>query len=154
MQDAQPIATWNLSQNVKSTALNTNHTPKTGAKSDKIFSYAGGGVAAATNINQMPFDIREPANTSHTVPGIHHNLLSTAKYIDAGYAWLFDNNEVQIYDKANTKITTSRAAVMKGWRIPGENLWRVPVVKEKNVTTFDNFNTVVVKSNPMELLQD
>ena len=86
----------------------------TGIKLDKIFSYAGGGMAAATDINRMPFDIREPAALSHTVPGIQHNLLSTAKYIDAGYAWLFDNDEVQIFDKANTKITTSRAAVMKG----------------------------------------
>ena len=36
---------------------------KTGARSDKVFSYAGGGVAAATDTNQMLFNIREPANT-------------------------------------------------------------------------------------------
>ena len=70
----------------------------------------------------MPFDVREPASTSHTFPGIQHNLLSTAKYVDAGYDWLFDNDEVQVYDKRNTRITISRAAVIKGWRALGENL--------------------------------
>ena len=80
--------------------------------------------------------------------------MSTAKFVDAGYAWIFDNDEVQVFDKKNTKITTSRAAVMKGWRVPGENLRRVPNVKENNQTNFDNSNTVLVKASPVELLQD
>ena len=126
---------------------------KTGAVSNKIFSYVGGGLAAATDINQTPFEVRKPASTYHTVPGIRHNLLSTAKYVDAGYAWLFDNDEEQACNRRNRKITTSRAAVMKGWRVPGENLWRVPIVKENNQATFDKSNTVSVKASLVQLLQ-
>ena len=113
-----------------------------------------GVLAGATDINQMPFDSREPASKSHTVPGIQINLLSTAKSVDAGYAFLFDNDEVQVFDKNNTKITTSRAAVMKSWRVPGENIWRGPIVRENNQATFDKSNTVLVKASPVELLQD
>lgn len=102
----------------------------------------------------MSFDVREPASKSHTVPGIQHNLLSTANVVDAGYAWLFENDEVQVIDKKNTNIIISRAAVMKGWRVPGENLWRVPIVKENNQTTFDNSNTVLMQASPVELLQN
>ena len=49
---------------------------------DNIFSYAGGGQAAATDINHMPFEVRESASTSCMVPGIQYNLLSTAKYTE------------------------------------------------------------------------
>ena len=62
------------------------------------------------------------------VPGFKNNLLSISKFIDAGYAWLFDQDEVSIYDKRNTKLITSRAAVLKGWRLPEKNLWRIPLL--------------------------
>lgn len=126
---------------------------KTGEASSKIFSYANGGLSAATDISEMPFDVRDPASKSHSVPGIQHDLLSTVKFVDAGYAWLFDNDEIQIFDKQNTKITTPRAAVMKGWRVPGEDLWRVPLVKENNQATFDRSNTALVGASPVKILQ-
>ena len=59
-------------------------------------------------------DLRPPANEIHMVTGFKDNLLSTSKFVDAGYAWIFDQDEVCVYDMNNTKITTSCAAIMKG----------------------------------------
>ena len=59
-------------------------------------------------------DVRPPANLAHMMPGFKDNLLSTRKFVDAGYAWIFDQDEVSVYDMTNTKIITSRAAIMKG----------------------------------------
>lgn len=59
-------------------------------------------------------DVRPPANEVHMVPGFRNNLLSTNRFADAGYAWIFDQDEVNVYDTTNTTITTSRASIMKG----------------------------------------
>ena len=99
-----------------------------GIKPNKMFRYAGGNLGVASDVKRLPLDVRESASDSRTVPGIKNNLLSTGKFVDAGYTWLFDNDEVQVFDKTNTKITTPRVAVLKGWRVPGEKLWRIPLV--------------------------
>ena len=82
-------------------------------------------------------DVRPPANEIHMVPGFRDNLLSTSKFVDADYAWIFDQDEVRVYDKSNTKITTSQAAIMKGWHVPEENVWRFPLLPTKG-TTFES----------------
>ena len=103
----------------------------TGQNSDQIFHAAGGQLYPADEIKMLPLNIRQPANEVHMVPGFKNNLLSTSKFVDAGYDWLFDQDEVSIYDKRNTKMTTSRAAVLKAWRLPEENLWRIPLTASK-----------------------
>jgi hypothetical protein len=80
------------------------------------------------------------------VPGFKDHLLSTSKFVDAGYAWIFNQDEVGVYDKANTKMITSRAAIMKGWHVPGENVWRFPLLSNSGAT-FDS------KRSPQELLR-
>ena len=105
---------------------------KTGEMSSKICSHANRGLTSATDVHKLPFVVREPASKLHSVTGIQHNLLSTARFIDAGYAWLFNSEEIQIFDKENTGIITSRAPVMKRWRVPGEDVWRVPIVREND----------------------
>ena len=67
--------------------------------------------------------------------------------MDAGYAWIFDQDEVCVYDMRNTKIATSRAAIMKGWRVPEEGVWRFPLLPTANAPTFDS------KRSPQEILQ-
>ena len=71
----------------------------TGRESDKIFQYAGGDLAPATTVKHLPLDVRDPAKDTHIVPGITNNLLSASKFVDANYAWLFDNDKVSVYDK-------------------------------------------------------
>ena len=105
----------------------------TGQQSDRIFRTACGVLNPAGELKSLPFDVRSPANEVHMVPGFKENLLSTSKFVDAGYAWLFDQDEVRIYDMSNTEITMSRAAVLKGWRLPDRNLWRVPLLPQRSV---------------------
>ena len=125
----------------------------TGRTSDKIFQYAGGGLAPASVIKELPMEVRAPANEVHVVPGIKNNLLSTSKFVDANYAWVFDNDVVSIYDKNNTEIKTTRAAVLKGWRSPQENLWRIPLVRLGEDVTAGTTDIVAVAMAPQDILR-
>ena len=110
----------------------------TGKESDRTFRNASGGLNPATEIRELPMDVRPPANLVHMVPGFRDNLLSTGKFVDTGYAWIFDQDEVCVYDMKNTKITTSRAAIMKGWRVPEEGVWRFALLPTAIAPTFDS----------------
>lgn len=99
----------------------------TGVSSNKIFRDAGERLNPATEIKLAPMNTRAPANEVYMVPGLKDNLFSAGKFVDAGHAWIFDQDEVGVYDKTNAKITTSRAAVMKGWHVPGKNVWNYPL---------------------------
>ena len=125
----------------------------TGKESNKIFQYAGGGLAPATELRGLPMDVRAPADEVHIVPGIKNNLLSTSKFVDANYAWLFDNDVVSVFDKNNTEIKTTRAAVLKGWRSPSENLWRIPLVRQGMDVATGTTDTVAVAMSPQEILR-
>ena len=52
----------------------------------------------------------------------------------------------------NTKISVSRSAVLKGWRVPKEGLWRIPL---EGYTPSSNINikTALVKENPLVKLR-
>ena len=119
----------------------------TGKQSDKTFRDASGGLSPATELKELPMKLRPPANLIHMVPGFKDNLLSTGKFVDAGYAWIFDQDEVCVYDTRNTTIATSRAAIMKGWRVPEEGVWRFPLLPTANAPTFDS------KRSPQEILR-
>ena len=69
----------------------------TGVKSDKVFKDTGGRLNPATEVKLVPMDLRPPANEVHMVSGFKDNLFSTSKFVDAGYAWIFDRDEVGVY---------------------------------------------------------
>ena len=125
----------------------------TGKNSDKIFQYADGNLAAASKVKELPMEVREPAKDVHIVRGINSNLINTGKFIDANYAWVFDNDEVGIYDKTNTKIITTRAAVLKGWRSPHDNLWHIPLVKPGKSVAEGTEDIIAVAQSPQEILR-
>ena len=90
----------------------------TSRKSEKIFHYAGGTIAAADEIKQLTFKVQEEAKYVHMIPGIQNNLLSTNQLSKAKYISIFDKKEVNIYDRTNTEIKTTRGAVLRGCRLP------------------------------------
>ena len=85
----------------------------------------------------------------HIVPGVSTaSLISTGKFADANYITVFDQEEVKIYDANNTQVTTTRGAVLKGWKCK-DGLYRIPLVpKVKNVNT----DTILCNKPPTELL--
>ena len=101
----------------------------------------------ATEVKELPMEVRPPANQIHMVPGFKDNLLSTSKFVDAGHAWIFDQDDACVNDTENTKITTSRVAVMKRWRIPKEGVWRFPLLPSENAPAFDSHRS------PQEILR-
>ena len=101
----------------------------------------------------MPFKVREEAKDVHMLPRIQNNLLSTNQFAKSKYITINDEEEVNIYDAANTEIKTARGAVLIGWRLPDKGLWRIPI--DNNVTVESNLNPKTVKSKepPSNLLR-
>jgi hypothetical protein len=107
---------------------------------------------AATEIAELPYDIRAPAKDIHITPGISKNsLISTSKMADAGYITVFDQEQVRIYDANNTQIIATRAAVINGWRDKSTGMWRVALLP-----TVSNINTdtALLDRPPTEFLHD
>ena len=73
-------------------------------KSNKIFKLPDGRRTAAATVSELMHNVQQPAKDVHIVPSIESNsLLSTAKFAEAGYITVFDNEEVNIYDAYDTK---------------------------------------------------
>ena len=109
--------------------LKSDPFTETGRKSNKTFQYAGGGLAPATEIRELPYDVRGEAKEVHITPGIKNNLISTNKFATEGYVHVFDEEEVNVYDANDVEIKTTRGAILRGWRVPEQGLWRFPLVK-------------------------
>lgn len=124
----------------------------TGEVSDKTFIVANGIAEPATEVMKLPFEqLRDEARRVDMVPGINTaTLISTGKLADANYISIFDDEEVNIYDANNTKIVTTRGAVLRGYRDKSEGVYRIPLVKEvKNINT----DTAIVNVPPNRFLQ-
>ena len=107
-----------------------------------MFALADGHATPATTVAKLHHAVREPAQTVDIVPALKGNsLLSGGKFADAGYISICDGKEVNIYDGCTAKITISEEAVLKGWRCPHQNLWRVPL--QSNVTNL-NLHTLLL----------
>ena len=64
---------------------------------------------------------------------------------------MFEKDEVNIYDANNTTVTVTQGEILKGWRDPATQLWRIPL--KTNVVNC-NIDTVLTATNPTELLPD
>ncbi len=93
-------------------------------------------------INKLPLNVRKPARSVNIVPALVENsLLSTNKFVEAGYTVIYDAKEVNFYDARTTKIVVSEATILKGWRCPHTKLWRIPITK---VVTNKNTDTLLL----------
>ena len=92
------------------------HLKKTGRQSNKIFRLPNGATEEAIEIGKLATNVCAPVRDVHITPGITKtSLMSTAKFVDAGYTTIFDGDQVNIYDQHDTVITVSRAAIIRGW---------------------------------------
>ena len=60
-------------------------------------------------------------------------LLNMGKLVEHGYIPILDNNEINIYDGHNTQITVLRGAVLTGYWVPREGLWRTLLIKGREL---------------------
>jgi hypothetical protein len=101
----------------------------TGIWSKVVFHLPDGTTAAASTDNKLLHKVQEPAQSANIVFTLANNsLISTSKFVDAGYTVVYDNEEVNYYEKATTKLIVSEDAVLQGWRCPHNKLWHVPLV--------------------------
>ena len=145
--------------------LDSNPFIPTTRKSKKILQYGGGSLAAADQIKQLPFNMRDEARDVHMVPGIQNTLISTNEMALEKYVTVFDDQEVNIYDQNDVEIKSNRGAVLRGWRIPGEGLWRIPtetnthnnkntgifIVNKKTVRYIEQSSTTTARKNKQRL---
>ena len=80
-----------------------------------------------------------PAGDVHIVPSLQHfSLLIISKMADANYIAIYNNDEVNFYDRNTVKIKVSEDAVLRGYKCPRTKLWRVPlmpnIINETNDT--------------------
>jgi len=112
-----------------STFLKEDPSIPTGRVFSAVFHLPNGTIAPATTLNKLLPNVRAPARDVNIVSSLVENsLLGTSKFTVAGYTAIYDENEVDFYNTITTKITVSAEAVLKGWRCPRMNLWRVPLV--------------------------
>ena len=111
---------------------------------------AEGGEVVDLHILQT---VRQKVRQGHTVTGITNSLLGMGELVKQGNIPILDNNEINIYDGRNTQITVSRGAVLAGYWVPREGLWRIPLVKGKAIVN-KNKETIATSKCPMELLKD
>ena len=120
--------------------------------SNKIFQLPDGLQTAAATVSKLAHNVQQPAKDIHIVPSIKSNLLlSTAKFAEAGYITVFDNQEVNIYNAHDTKLIVLRGAILRGWFDKMHNLWRIPLIL---VVLNNNTDTVLVNKPPTEFLPD
>ena len=101
-------------------------------------------------MSELAHNVRQPAKEFHIVPSIEtHSLLSTAKFVKAGYITVFDKEVVTIYDMQDTTFKVSKGAILQGWFDKPANLWRIPLIP---IVLNNNTNTVLVNKQPTEFL--
>jgi hypothetical protein len=102
-----------------------------GIQSKVVFHLPNGITAAASTVNKLLYNVREPAQSANIVPTLANNsLISTSKFVDAGYTLVCNNKEVNYYEKATTKVIVLEDAVLRSWRCPRNKLWCVPLVPD------------------------
>ncbi len=122
----------------------------TGIPSKVVFYLPKRTTAVASTVNKLLHYIREPAQSANIVPTLANNsLISTNKFVDAGYTIVYDDKQVNSYEKAITKISMLEDVVLQGWQCPRKKLWRVQLVP--NVW---NLNTdTILLDHPLGLFQ-
>ena len=130
---------------------NNNAFVPTNRHSTRAFHMPNGAIEPATHMDELHHNVRHPAKDIHIVPGIERDsLLSIAKFADANYISIFDKDELNIYDANKTQVTVTRGAILRGWRCPDSNLWRIPLVPQ---VVNNNTDTVLCDRPPTEFLK-
>jgi hypothetical protein len=101
----------------------------TSIPSKVVFHLSNRTTAAASTVNKLLHYVWEPARSANIIHTLANNsLISTNKFVDAGYTVIYDDKEVNYYKKATTKISMLEDAVLQGWQCPNDKLWHVPLV--------------------------
>ena len=132
--------------------LDKDPSVSTGHKSGKVFRYASRLIAAADNIKRFKFNVRDEAREFHIVPGIQNSLVSTNQFAKANYISISDKYMVNIYEENITEIRVSGGAVLKGWWVPKECLWQIPL-EEINLQPNLNTSMILVNQSMTEMLR-
>ncbi len=87
----------------------------TGEWSQAVFHLPNGATAATITINKLHLNVRAPGRSVNIVPALVENsLLSTNKFVEAGYTVIYNAKEVNFYNARTTKIVVSEAGILKG----------------------------------------
>jgi hypothetical protein len=75
-----------------------------GERSRAVFHLPNGATATAMTINKLHLNVHKPARSANIFPAlVETSLLSTNKFVEAGYTLIYDAKEVNFYDAHTTK---------------------------------------------------
>ena len=107
-----------------------------------MFQLPDGSEQAALAAAKLKLTLHPPADQVDIVPGIKHTLLSGSKMAEAGYTAVYDEDEVNFYNKT-AKIVISEEAVLTWYRCKRSKLWRVALAEH---VQNENTDTVIIDS--------
>jgi hypothetical protein len=110
-----PSAISNTGMTLHALLLSAPSIP-TGIWSKVVFHLPNGTTAAASTINKLLYNVQEPVQSANIIPTLANNsLMSTSTFVDAGYTIVYNNKEVNYYEKATMKVFVLEDAVLQGW---------------------------------------
>jgi hypothetical protein len=122
----------------------------TGNISDKTFKYGNGTTAATYELRELYFDLSAPARDVHMFQGVRHMLLSMNRIAEAEYISIFDEDNVNIYNTTNMKITVSHSIILRGYCGASSGLWSIPLTPN---TVNEDMDTTLMNATPEQALQ-
>ena len=134
-----PSSAWDTACTSNAGKLGVKFIP-TALKSTRVFALANGHPTPATNISLLKHKhLREAERTLHIVVALaHQSLLSGGQFANAGYISICYGAEGNIYDGRTSRITVSKAVVLKVWHCPKTKLWKIPLQYQVTNINTDN----------------
>jgi len=106
-----------------------------GQKSNKQVYLPDDTILRTSTKTKLPFpNLSKAAREADILPGLKRSLLSVNKMAQEGYTTIFHPGEkgVTIHEKGSIQIITTKAPVLHGHKLTGENLWTVLGTIEKD----------------------
>ena len=113
---------------------NANGLERTGP-SNIVVSTANGSTLTTSGQVSLPLsNLSQGARTAHVLPGLKPKALMSVRVLaDNGYTVIFHPHQQGVTVHDDIKLTSSRPAVLQGWR-DASGMWTVPIVDEADVT--------------------
>ena len=98
-------------------------------------------MAPSTTVAKIHLNIRSLSNRVDIETTLETTLLSCSKFAGAGYIAVYNENEVNFYEKR--AVTITEKSVLRGYHCPRANIW---IVLMQPAVINENTDTIILNS--------